>query len=325
MVACPKATRIVAAPIPSCFFPYRCELVKYGELVILGYNGCLPQGDKGRCSSYNYLVSLQVWASEVRRAGNPWVQRLPAPGRQGSSSLQICPLPTLQTEWCLKIQTLCRQDATDQSGNTGIGQSRSSSVFGHTYMIFAWIFKMSRDFQRSKVNTSIRCRDAPDTVLAGYPAGWISGQSKNRIPDIRISGKAGYRISGRIIVLTKRFIVKYQLTTTRKAKITNVSFSNFEHSNFLLLSKSLCEDTHRCFLLVSMNSFENITNLVSHQMGWPWSCSSIRRPNKKDILSSLIEEVIGDFSLNLDPFLRVSRQAGGIYRSLAAIPIKKTF
>ena len=26
----------------------RCELVKYGELVILGYNGCLPQGDKGR-------------------------------------------------------------------------------------------------------------------------------------------------------------------------------------------------------------------------------------------------------------------------------------
>jgi hypothetical protein len=26
----------------------RCELVKYGELVILGYNGGLPQGDKGR-------------------------------------------------------------------------------------------------------------------------------------------------------------------------------------------------------------------------------------------------------------------------------------
>jgi pellino protein len=27
---------------------FRCELVKYGELVILGYNGSLPQGDKGR-------------------------------------------------------------------------------------------------------------------------------------------------------------------------------------------------------------------------------------------------------------------------------------
>jgi pellino protein len=26
----------------------RQELVKYGELVILGYNGALPQGDKGR-------------------------------------------------------------------------------------------------------------------------------------------------------------------------------------------------------------------------------------------------------------------------------------
>ena len=26
----------------------RAELVKYGELVILGYNGTLPQGDKGR-------------------------------------------------------------------------------------------------------------------------------------------------------------------------------------------------------------------------------------------------------------------------------------
>ena len=27
---------------------HRAELLKYGELVILGYNGCLPQGDKGR-------------------------------------------------------------------------------------------------------------------------------------------------------------------------------------------------------------------------------------------------------------------------------------
>lgn len=26
----------------------RAELIKYGELVILGYNGGLPQGDKGR-------------------------------------------------------------------------------------------------------------------------------------------------------------------------------------------------------------------------------------------------------------------------------------
>ena len=26
----------------------KAELVKYGELVILGYNGGLPQGDKGR-------------------------------------------------------------------------------------------------------------------------------------------------------------------------------------------------------------------------------------------------------------------------------------
>ena len=26
----------------------RSELIKYGELVILGYNGTLPQGDKGR-------------------------------------------------------------------------------------------------------------------------------------------------------------------------------------------------------------------------------------------------------------------------------------
>jgi hypothetical protein len=66
-------------------------------------------------------------------------------------------------------------------------------------------------------------RDAPDTVLAGYPANLkigyrISGQ---------ISGEAGYRISGWIIGLTKRLIVKYHVTTTRKAKFTNVSFFQF--------------------------------------------------------------------------------------------------
>jgi hypothetical protein len=32
----------------------------------------------------------------------------------------------------------------------------------------------------------------------------------------------------------------------------------------------------------------------------------------------LIKEVSGDFSINLDPFLRVSRQAGDVSRSLAA-------
>jgi hypothetical protein len=39
------------------------------------------------------------------------------------------------------------------------------------------------------------CRDAPDTVFAGYPA----------------NPKAGYRISGRILGLTTIFLVKYQI------------------------------------------------------------------------------------------------------------------
>jgi hypothetical protein len=54
-------------------------------------------------------------------------------------------------------------------------------------------------------------------------------------------------------------------------------------------------------------------------MGWLSRYSSVCHPNKKDILNSLIEEISGDFSLNLDPFLRVSRQAGDVVSlSLAA-------
>jgi hypothetical protein len=43
-------------------------------------------------------------------------------------------------------------------------------------------------------------RDAPDTVFAGYPA----------------SLKAGYRISGRIFVLTDMFLVKYKISFFKK-------------------------------------------------------------------------------------------------------------
>jgi hypothetical protein len=56
--------------------------------------------------------------------------------------------------------------------------------------------------------------------------------------------------------------------------------------------------------------------MVLLQMGRPSSHSSVCRPNQKDILSSLIEDVSGDFLLNLDP-IRVSRQAGDVSCSLA--------
>jgi hypothetical protein len=48
----------------------------------------------------------------------------------------------------------------------------------------------------------ICCRDAPDTgtVFAGYMA----------------NPKAGYRISGRIFVLTNIFLVKYKITFFKK-------------------------------------------------------------------------------------------------------------
>jgi hypothetical protein len=70
--------------------------------------------------------------------------------------------------------------------------------------------------------------------------------------------------------------------------------------------------------MVIMNRFENIKNLVLLKMGLLSRCSSVCHPNKKDILNCLIGEISGDFSLNLDPFLRVSRQAGDVSRSLAA-------
>jgi hypothetical protein len=69
----------------------------------------------------------------------------------------------------------------------------------------------------------LKTRDAPDTVLAGYPANLKTGY---RISG-RISGEAGYQISGRIFGLTKRLIVKYHVTTTKKAKFTKVSFFQF--------------------------------------------------------------------------------------------------
>jgi hypothetical protein len=64
-----------------------------------------------------------------------------------------------------------------------------------------------------------------------------------------------------------------------------------------------------------MNSFEKNGLALDGLTSKPFS---VCRPNQKDILSSLIEEVSGDFLPNLDPFIRVSRQAGDVSCSLAA-------
>uniref|UniRef100_A0ACB8G9R6 E3 ubiquitin-protein ligase pellino 3 n=1 Tax=Sphaerodactylus townsendi TaxID=933632 RepID=A0ACB8G9R6_9SAUR len=44
--ACPKSSRIYPSPGDSILLTK--EPVKYGELIVLGYNGALPNGDKGR-------------------------------------------------------------------------------------------------------------------------------------------------------------------------------------------------------------------------------------------------------------------------------------
>ena len=46
--------------------PNKLSLVKYGELIILGYNGCLPQGDRGRRRSKFVLYRRQQSNGIVR-------------------------------------------------------------------------------------------------------------------------------------------------------------------------------------------------------------------------------------------------------------------
>jgi hypothetical protein len=49
----------------------------------------------------------------------------------------------------------------------------------------SWPWQWTSWCNKANVSVCIYYRDASDTVFAGYPAGWISGYSKCRIPDIQ--------------------------------------------------------------------------------------------------------------------------------------------
>jgi hypothetical protein len=68
----------------------------------------------------------------------------------------------------------------------------------------------------------MKTRDAPDTgtVFAGYPAN----------PKAGYPVKAGYRISGRIFVLTSIFLVKYKINFFKALTITVKVFSKHKKS-----------------------------------------------------------------------------------------------
>uniref|UniRef100_A0A8D0GTJ3 Pellino FHA domain-containing protein n=1 Tax=Sphenodon punctatus TaxID=8508 RepID=A0A8D0GTJ3_SPHPU len=102
--ACPKGARIFPSAGDSLLLGK--EPVKYGELIVLGYNGSLPNGDKGRRRSRLALFKRpkangvkpgiihhistplvsKVSASLPRHWGHPG---LTSPGRWGLGGLQV--------------------------------------------------------------------------------------------------------------------------------------------------------------------------------------------------------------------------------------------
>jgi hypothetical protein len=75
------------------------------------------------------FVDIQVRAGEVRRAGDPGLQRQPAPRRQGPPPLKVRSLPPLSPQRRLQVETLCRQNAADQPGKKKSCLATFRSVF----------------------------------------------------------------------------------------------------------------------------------------------------------------------------------------------------
>ncbi|KAG8561039.1 hypothetical protein GDO81_015227 [Engystomops pustulosus] len=119
------------------------EPIKYGELVVLGYNGCLPNGDRGRRKSrfalYKRPKSNGVRASSVHVISTPQASKDPCAQEEGSraGSCQACAISPSPEE---EISRLPRgaMEVVLNADNSGLteplhgGTTRCEQLYSHS-------------------------------------------------------------------------------------------------------------------------------------------------------------------------------------------------
>ena len=77
-------------------------------------------------------------------------------------------------------------------------------------------------------------KDGPDIEFAGYPAGRISGNSKSRIPDIRLQPDTGYPAGYPAnLNILDCFVQNFSVISLDKLKYSNKHCSDFEKTFIL--------------------------------------------------------------------------------------------